>query len=207
MDPANAEAHNNLANALIRQGQAEAAMEHFRAALKIKPDHASAHYNLATLLLQQGKFEEATTHYEDALRLNPTDADSQSNYASVLFQRGRTAEAIGHARKALDFKPANPEAQNALAWMLATASQTGLRNGAEAVELATKAGQSTGGNNPLLLRTLAAAYAETGAFPSAVATARKALQLAETKPNPELLSQLMREIPLYESGHSFRRDR
>ena len=56
--------------------------------------------------------------------------------------------------------------QNNLAWMLATAPQVSLRNGSKAVGRST-GGQLAGGLNAMILRTLAATYAESGRFPEA----------------------------------------
>src|SRR5205823_5434618 len=107
------------------------------------------------------------------------------------------------AKAALELQPDNVVFQNSLAWMLAAAPKANLRDGARALELATKADQSTGGNNPIALRTLAAAYAEAGDFSNAVQTSQSALQLAEAQSNPQLADSLRREIKLYQAGHRF----
>ncbi len=71
--------------------------------------------------------------------------------------------------------------------------------------LAKKANEASGGGDPVILRTLAAVYAEAGDFASAAATARKAIELSEARaPGSALASQLRRELQLYESGQRFR---
>jgi len=120
-----------------------------------------------------------------------------------LLQQGRTEEAIINIQKALELQPADASVQNTLAWVLATAPQSSLRNGARALELATKANQSAGGNDPNILRTLAAAYAGTGKFADAARSGRNALQLAEALSNAGLANALRREIKLYEADHRF----
>jgi tetratricopeptide (TPR) repeat protein len=112
-------------------------------------------------------------------------------------------EAITHFQKALQIKPDSAKAQNNLAWVLATALQASLRNGNKAVELAQRANQLTGDGNPVVLGTLAAAYAEAGRFPEAVATAQRALQLAETQSNPALADALRSQMKLYQAGFPF----
>ena len=62
---------------------------------------------------------------------------------------------------------------NNLAWILAASADPQVRNGPEAVLLAERACKLTDYKKPLLVGTLAAAYAEAGRFPEAVATARK----------------------------------
>jgi hypothetical protein len=59
---------------------------------------------------------------------------------------------------------------------------------------------SRGENHPVVLRILAAAYAETGRFVEAKKTAEQALEAAQTQGNPSLSSALRNEISLYELG-------
>jgi hypothetical protein len=84
--------------------------------------------------------------------------------------------------------------------MLATWPAPSVRNGGKAVALAEQANQFSRGKDPLILRTLAAAYAETGRFPEAVLTARQALALAMAQSNPGLTNELQTEIGLYQTN-------
>lgn len=197
------QAHNNLGNAFIQDGKTEEAVLQFRESLKLNPSHASAHYNLATLLMQKGQTGEAVVHFREALGLDPSDVEARIGLGTALFQQRQSSEAIAHLRKVLELQPANVAIQNSLAWMLSTAPLESIRNGEEAVKLAVQASQSSGGNNPLFVRTLAAAYAAAGDFSDAVPAARKALELAETQGNADLASKLHHEIELYEAGHPF----
>ncbi len=104
------------------------------------------------------------------------------------------------ARQALELLPSNPDLQNALAWMLAITPQSTVRDGSTAMELATAASTSRGGKDLAMLRTVAAAYARAGDFPSAVQAAREGLQVAVSQFNGPLAGALNRDIQLYESG-------
>ena len=86
--------------------------------------------------------------------------------------------AIEHLRKAVELKGATPAALSTLAWILATNSNSAIRNGDEAVKLAEEACRQTNDTAPSALESLAAAYAEVGRFDSAYATAEKAFKLA-----------------------------
>lgn len=203
VNSANAGAHYNLGNALLELQRADEAIAEFREALRINPAYADAHNNLGNALLQRGRTDEAVAEYRDALRIDPADARAHYNLGIALLEDGRSEEAISQVQQALEFQPANPSIRNKLAWMLATVPQTALRAGARAVELATEASQSTGGGNPDILRTLAAAYAEAGEFPNAVQTAQRALQLGEAQGNTALADALRRELKLYEAGRPY----
>jgi hypothetical protein len=50
------------------------------------------------------------------------------------------------------------------------------------------------------LRSLSAAYAETGRFDKATATGREALQLALAKSNSDLAAKLKLELDLYQTN-------
>ena len=201
--PDYAEAHNNLGNVLIQQQRVDEAVMHFQKALAIKPDYADAQNNLGSAFLQQGRLDEAITHYQKALAINPNAADVHDHLGDALIQQGRTAEALSHYQQALTVKPDDAGVQNKLAWILATYPQASLRNGNQAFELAQRANQLAGGDNPVVLCTLAAACAEAGRFPEAVATAQRALSLAEAQSNTDLAEELRLQMKLYKAGIPF----
>lgn len=97
--------HNNLAVALVRQGNIDAAIGHYRRALQIKPDYAEAHFNLATSLQRQGKFDEAVYHFREMLRLKPEHSGAHNGLGTVLHEQGKIDEAIVHYAEALRLNP------------------------------------------------------------------------------------------------------
>ncbi|MGP8198483.1 MAG: tetratricopeptide repeat protein, partial [Limisphaerales bacterium] len=203
INPNFAEAENNLGTALQQEGKLDEAICHFRSALQIRPDYALAQNNLGGALLQKGEVDEAVFHLQKALQLNPGYGKAHDSLGHALLQKGRTDEAITQFQQALQLQPADPEILNDLAWLLATCPQASLRNGAKAVELALQANEVTGGNNPFILHTLAAAYAGAGRFPEAVDTAQRALQLAGAQSNSALAGQLRFVLTLYQAGRPF----
>jgi tetratricopeptide (TPR) repeat protein len=198
--PDYAEAHNNLGNCLFQIGRVNEAITHFQKALAIKPDYAEAHNNLGYSLLQIGRVDEAIIHYQEALALQPKSADACECLGNAFRQKGMAAEAMACYQKAIELQPQFIPAQINLAWMLATWPAPSVRNGGEAVALAEQANQFSKGNDPLILRTLAAAYAEAGRFPEAVLTAKQALALAVAQSNPGLTNELQTEIGLYQTN-------
>jgi protein O-mannosyl-transferase len=197
------EAHNDLGYALLQKGRVDEAITHCREALQIRPAFAEAHYNLGNGLYQKGKVDEAITEYQNALQIKPLYVEAHYNLGVALGQQGKTDEAIAQYQAALQIAPANPIFQNSLAWLLATSAEASLRNGRKAVELARQANTTTGGENPMFLRTLAAALAESGRFSEAVETAQRALLLAGAQSNTGLAAALQAERELYQTGSPF----
>ncbi|MGO8699993.1 MAG: tetratricopeptide repeat protein [Limisphaerales bacterium] len=200
IDPRDTQARYNLGRALARQGAAEEAAGEFSAVLEIDPNDAEAHSNLGLALAKLGQWPAAMAQYHKALEIKPGYAEARGNLAAALALTGQTKEAISEYRKALELNPGQAYLQNSLAWLLATAADPALRDGAQAVALAEKASQASNGADPLSLRTLAAAYAETGNYKEAVDTVRRALDLAVRQKNEILARTLPRQIKLYEAG-------
>lgn len=106
--------HNNLGNALKRQGDYEQAIVQFNRALEINPAYAKAHNNLGTALAAQNKTEEAIKHFGIALYLNPEYAAAHSNIGVAFALLGRLDEAIIHFSEALRLAPDNARVHNNL---------------------------------------------------------------------------------------------
>ena len=198
-----ADVHNNLGNVFLRQGRMDEAIAQFQTALAINPQDANTYYNLGNAFRWQGDVNEAIVQFQKALAIKPELAEAHYNLGNAVLQQGRVEEAIVHFQKALAIKSDYMEARNNLAWVLATCPQDSMRNGIKAVGLAERANQLAGGGNPVILATLAAAYAETGRFAEAVETAQAAIQLAETQSNPALARALQSQLKLYQAGTPF----
>jgi hypothetical protein len=91
-----------------------------------------------------------------------------------------------------------------VAWVLATYPKAAVRNGPRAVELAQQTNRLSGGTNAMIVGTLAAAFAEAGRFPEAIAAARRAVQLATTESNAALVHDLQVHLRSYEAGQPYR---
>jgi 4-amino-4-deoxy-L-arabinose transferase-like glycosyltransferase len=121
--------------------------------------------------------------------------------AAILYQRiGQIADAERCYRKALAADPNNTDALNNLAWLLTTADDPSLRDGAQAIQLASKAVTLTQRRRPVLIGTLAAAYAESGDFANAVNTAEIARELAALTGRSEIAEKNGKAVNLYASG-------
>jgi len=203
-----ADASCNLASALLSNGDLDGAIAYYSGCLAVSPNQVEAQYNLATVLLRTGRTDEAMAHYQKVLELSPDNADARANLGSVFLAKGRVRDAIAQYRDVLRITPDNMTAQSNLAWLLATAADPSLRNGSEAVLLAERAESesSRSENHAIVLRILAAAYAETGRFVEAKKTAEQALQAAQIQGNSTLSSALRDEISLYELGLPYHKE-
>ena len=202
IQPADAIAHNNLGEVLVRAGHMDKAMFHFQTALQLKPDYASPHNNVGNILFQMGRTGAALAHYRQALESRPDYPDARNNLGVCLYSIGQVDEALKNWRLVIETSPYYLNAQDNLAWVLATHPDARIRNGGEALKLALRENHLSGGHDPRLLRTLAAAYAENGRFAEAVTTVGQALQLAAERPS--LAEALYRQMAAYRSGHPYR---
>ena len=141
--PENAAALAQLGTARARQGKLDEAARVLSEAVRIQPGDAAAHNSLGNVLAEQGKPEEAVRQFEEAARLKPDHAAAHNNLALSLSKLGRTGDAISQYREAIRLQPDFLAALNNLAWLLAAQPDARFRNGAEAVQLATRACELT----------------------------------------------------------------
>jgi tetratricopeptide (TPR) repeat protein len=205
INPNHAEAHHNLGRALAFTGQLDQAIPHFEKAIAINPSFAEAHTDLGCALAEAGQFAQAIPRLEKALAIKPGLVEAHYCLGeSLYFSQARVQGALAHWREALRLDPNFALAMNEAAHALAASPEASDRNGVEAVKLAERAVQVSGGQDPVYLDTLAAAYAEAGRFPEAIAAARKALDLATQQHRGRLMEALNTRIKLYEALQPYR---
>ncbi|HLC95205.1 MAG TPA: tetratricopeptide repeat protein, partial [Patescibacteria group bacterium] len=69
--PKSHNAHNNMGDVYVRQGNYEKAALEFSRAIEIKPDYADAYHNLANTYQHLRNQEQALIFYQKALEINP----------------------------------------------------------------------------------------------------------------------------------------
>ena len=111
-NPAAWMAHNNLGNLLREDQRLEAAIAHFEAALRVKPDLAKVHNNLATCLRDLKRMPGAIEHYRRAIEIVPDYPEAHNNLGSLLRQLGQTGEALAHLSRAVQLDPEYLDARN-----------------------------------------------------------------------------------------------
>jgi tetratricopeptide (TPR) repeat protein len=201
-DPCRGDIHWRLGSVLASQGKTQEAAQQYQASLRIQPT-AGCCLLFAELLEQNGDRQGALTNCQAALALGPTPLD-RAKAGEVLAALGRGAAAINQYRQALASVPDLVPALNNLAWILATDPDATNRNGGEAVQLAQRACALTDHQTPVLIGTLAAAYAEAGRFKEAIETARRARNLARAAGQLEVAEKNRQLLELYQSGRAYR---
>jgi len=202
LNPNHKESFNNLGNTFLRQGKDREAMDCFRRALAIDPNYVLARRSLDRLY--QMKLDEAIAGYENKLKANPQDFETHNKLGGLLVSKGQLAQAISyyrqaisHYRQAVAIDPNYAEGYNNLAWILASTGDPNLQNAQEAVVLAERAMELTGGKNGSFLDTLSVAYAAAGQFDQALATAQKALEQARQGHDEQLAREIQGRMELF----------
>jgi tetratricopeptide (TPR) repeat protein len=197
-------AENNLGIVFLRQGKLDDAISLLQAAVALRPDNSPAHENLAKALLQKGQVAEALSHYRKLVELQPDNIEVHNIVGTVLIQQGQLREGVEEWQKVLAIQPDNGNALSNLAWVFATSPDDSLRDGKKAVQLAEGAMRVSGRRIPIIFRTLAAAYAESGEFSNAIQIARQGSELANSQGNPGLATELQGNIALYQEQRPLR---
>lgn len=204
LKPDYAPALNNLGALHGLAGRYAESASFYEKALAADPDYAEARSGLGFALARMGRLREAEACYEEALRLRPYLTKTMAQLGELRLREGDLPSAVAHFRRAVELEPAEYEACNYLAWIRATAPDGSVRNGAEAVALAERMYQAAPRVTPLMLDTLAAAYAEAGRFRQAEAVQRQAVRDGEAQGLREWVVDARRRLSGYAAGRPWR---
>ncbi len=184
----------------------------WRHAIAVTSENQIAHQNLGAALWANGDRAEAQVqarianiiHAEATVKDFPFNIAARDSLGALLVQAGDVHGAISQWEVSLQIDPNDGNALNNLAWILATYPDDSIRNGRRAVQLAESATALPGGDLPIVLRTLAASYAEQGDFPQAINTSQRAIDRAAEQGNTALVETLRHELELYQAQKPYR---
>lgn len=196
--------HFHLGKYQRLSGQPQKALESLQRALANQPQSFGIHAELGNTHLRLGDKDNAAKHFQAALDLQPDHAESHCGLANLRLGENKHAEACQHYRAALKTEPDELSALNNLAWVLSTTTDETLRDGKAAIPSAEHAAELTERKQPVILMTLAAAYAAAGRFDDAISTAETARQLAEASNNQALANTLSTHLTAYRSGNALK---
>lgn len=203
-DPRDPDTHLNLAIALRQKRDLPAAIQHFLEAAHLDPTEPRARIGLGGVLRIGRKFDEAIAQYTEAVRIAPQDATAHYELGVTIAASGRLEQALTHLEDAVRCDPNHAMALTRVAWILATHTEERLRDAERAVELVERAAALTRQSHPLVLDTLAAAYAAVGKFDRAVNAAHAAIEAAERGGPRGFAERIRARLRLYQAGRPYR---
>ena len=193
----------NLGNYYQARHDRQAAIEKYRAALRVRPNDPQILTNLGATLAETGNLPEALVALREAVRLRPEHVDSRLNLALALELDRKPALAVAEYRQALRLRPASIKIKRQLAWLLATTDDVQVRDGQAALSLARSACAGTTRAMARCQDTLAAAEASSGDFASAATRARHAAELARQEGEEQAAKRYESRARLYATAQPY----
>lgn len=198
--PGSAQALLLHASLLSSTGKFDQALTELSILRQVMPDNAELLLQIGALYQATKQHAQAVKTYDHLLLKDPQLAAGFRGRGDAHLNLGHQTEAIADYEEALKLEPKNSGVLNNLAWVLATSTEDKLRNGKRAVELAKEACEVTQYKQAHILSTLAAGYAESGDFESAVTWSQKAVELGDTN----MKGQLAKELESYQAHKPWR---
>jgi tetratricopeptide (TPR) repeat protein len=180
LGPENFSAYQLLMKCLLESGRYDEAVAFGPEWLAVSPFNVAAHSSLAVAMARTGNLSEAAQQLGYVMMLKSNAEEALTQLHRIVSSLAKTPDGLQRLRDIAANAPESPRMLDELAWLLATYPNSNARDGAEAVRLAERACELSNRRVPAFLATLAAAYAETGDFPSAVAVGEEALSEARS---------------------------
>jgi protein O-mannosyl-transferase len=205
LKPNHVYAHANLGRLLAAQGSLDESAAHLETAVALDPDDVKMQINLIVVLARKGAAASAVARYQQTLDEPTTPPEACTGLAEQLLQLGYDRAAVQVYRYGLQVKPNNSSLLNNMAWIQATSTQPEARSGSEAIASAVRAlACSENKEDPGVMDTLAAAWAEAGDFQQAVEIAARASDLAAKTGSKELAHEILNHAASFRKNQPWR---
>jgi Tfp pilus assembly protein PilF len=176
----------------LQKGNVAGAKRNVDTVLQRDPTFWPAFYVRAQIYSNEGKYDLALKDCNEALRQDRSVVEAALLRATINARLGKHAEALKEFDYVISLHPRNVTLARALsdrAWFRATCPNASFRNGQQAVKDAKAACSIMIWKDEHMIDTLAAAYAETGDFNSAIQYAAQALAVKGISPDRKKLFQ------------------
>lgn len=205
LKPGSPELHGNLGLALLDARRADEAVEAFAKSRALRPSDAfRAQLRVGWALTIAGRNEEALVEIERALAMSPANAEALGYASDALRKLGRWREAREKLETVVTRHPREREPRRRLAWMLASAPDDAVRDGARALAIARALRDEARDKDPDAVELFAAALAELGRFDEAVALQRSLVGALRASPS---VASARAKLASYERRAAWRLER
>lgn len=194
-------AHFSLGNLDLEAGDPTAAEDHYARAVALAPRLADAHFNLASARAARGDHAAAADAFARAAELAPADTGVRRAWAASLLASGRHGDAVSVLEEGIIANPGRESIDLGLllAQVLSTAPEADARDGARALEIASRLLR----DEPSVAHAEAVAMARAalGEFEEAAQWQAGILQQAQTAGAPApLVARLEANLERYRAG-------
>jgi tetratricopeptide (TPR) repeat protein len=189
----------------FKNGNLAGAKRNVDAALLVDPTMWPALYVRAQIFASQGRYDLAIQDCNEALRQYRGCVEAALLRAKINSHLGKYAEASKEFNHLVSLHPRSVTLARALsdrAWFLATCPDPSFRNGQQALKDAKAACSIMVWKDEHMIDTLAAAYAETGDFESAMRYAQRALGVKNI--SAEDSKRIQRHLELFKQNKPIR---
>ncbi len=186
---------------LSKMGRLDDAIEQMELVTEAMPDSIDLKMQLARYYLEDKRPRRAIVAYGDVITADANNFFALRARGDAYLSIGMHVQAVADFERALSLQPEDTALLNNLAWVLATSPAEEVRDGVRALKLATKACELTEYKTPHILSTLAAAYAESGNFETAIKWSQQAVDLSEQE---QMVADLTKELSSYLEGQPWR---
>ena len=207
LGPENFSAYQLLMTCLLESARYNEAAQLGPEWLAMSPFNAAAHSSLAVATAHTGDLATAARQLGYIMMLQPNAEQANTQLHQIVVSLAKAPDGLQRLREIASNAPDSPRMLYEIAWLLATHPDSKSRDGPEAVRLAERACALTDRSVPVLLATLAAAYAETGDFSRAVAAGEEAFNKGQSigdtdgvKLSESILASVRAKLPYHQES-------